>query len=309
MKNTQFTDRVDAVRAFSRFYTRKAGVLNEMLLSSNFALTEARVMYELNHRPQTTAKALATDLELDQAYVSRLIKKIEKLGYISRESSKTDRRSQIIELTSKGREEAAILDQKSVQLFGNLIKPLASEQQGELLAAMDRIRALLDQPDKVPAPYLLRPHRPGDMGWIVQCHGRLYSEEYGFDETFEALVAEIAAEFLKKYDKASECCWIAEMDGKNVGSAMVVRADTDTAKLRLVIVDPNARGYGIGHKLVEECLNFARRSGYKSMSLWTQSNLTAAIAIYKKHGFTLAEEEPHHSFGKDLVGQYWTRNL
>ncbi len=309
MKNGSFNNRVERVRAFSRFYTRKAGVLNEMLLDSNFALTEARVMYELNNRRSSSARELASDLDLDPAYLSRLLKKFEKQDYISRKTSETDRRSQIILLTKKGQQEADILNERSMTLFGNLIEPLDPSEQEELISAMDAIEDLLSPSDDQKSPFILRPHRPGDMGWIIEAHGRLYAHEYGWDNSFEALVAEIASDFLKNFDAACECCWIAERNGRNVGSAVIVREDHETAKLRLVIVDPAARGYGIGLRLVEECMNSARRFGYSQMSLWTNKNLTAAINIYKKLEFTLIEEEPHHSFGKDLVGQYWKRAL
>ena len=309
MTVSSFDKRVARVRAFSRFYTRKAGVLNEMLLDSNFALTEARVMYELNNRSSCSARELASDLDLDPAYVSRLLKKFEKKGYITREASETDRRSQVIRLTDNGQAEADILNERSMALFGDLIKPLAPHEQEELLGAMDTIEALLSPRDDQKAPFILRPHRSGDMGWIIEAHGRLYAQEYGWDDSFEALVAEIASGFLKNYDASCECCWIAELNGRNVGSAMIVREDEQTAKLRLVIVDPAARGYGIGLRLVEECMTSARRFGYSHMSLWTNKNLMAAINIYKKLGFELIEEEPHHSFGKDLIGQYWKRAL
>ncbi len=309
MKDGSFNSRVERVRAFSRFYTRKAGVLNEMLLDSNFALTEARVVYELNNRRSCSARELSSDLDLDPAYLSRLLKKFEKQGYISRKVSTTDRRSQIILLTDKGQQEADILNERSMILFGDLIKSLDPNEQEELISAMDAIEDLLTPTDDHKIPFIIRPHRPGDMGWIIEAHGRLYAQEYGWDDSFEALVAEIAADFLKNYDASVECCWIAELNGRNVGSAVIVREDHETAKLRLVIVDPAARGYGIGLKLVEECINSARRFGYSHMSLWTNKNLTAAINIYKKLGFSLIEEEPHHSFGKDLVGQYWKRAL
>lgn len=309
MTHSSFESRVARIRSFSRFYTRKAGVLNEMLLDSNFGLTEARVMYELNNRDQTTAKELASDLELDPAYISRLIKKIEKQGYITRTTSSKDKRSQNIVLTDKGQAEAKELNDRSVRLFSSLLDGMNLKNQEDLMAAMDRIEALLTSSAERASPYLLRPHRAGDMGWIIQAHGRLYAEEYGWDSTFEALVADIAAGFLNNFEATSDYCWIAELDGRTVGSALIVRENETTAKLRLVIVDPVARGYGIGQRLVEECMNSARHLGYSNMSLWTNKNLTAAIAIYKKLNFELIEEEPHHSFGKDLIGQYWKRAL
>lgn len=313
MTTTQ-EDRVSRVREFSRFYTRKAGVLNEMLLDSNFALTEARVMYELNNRTMPTAKELAADLDLDPAYISRLLKKIEKMGVIERRPSPHDRRQQMIMLTDKGREEAQMLENRSMKLFGKMIGDLAEEDQQALLEAMDQITFLLEQKDeKAEMPgkpaFVLRPHRPGDMGWIVSAHGRIYAEEYNWDDSFEAMVASIASDFLNNYKEGREFCWIAEKDGETIGSAVVVEEDQKTAKLRLVIVDPKARGLKAGLKLVEQCMRSAKDAGYEQMSLWTNANLTAAINIYKKLGFKLIEEEPHHSFGHDLVGQYWKRSL
>ncbi len=304
-----FDERVDAVRSFTRFYTRKTGVLHEMLLDSSFGLTEARVIYELANRQQISAKQLAVDLGLDPGYVSRVLKKFENRKLISRIISPQDRRQQLIVLTAKGHEEFNELNRRSAKLFGAMLKTLGADEQTRLLDAMNTIKCLLDETETAPAPYLLRPHQPGDMGWIIQIHGRFYGEEYGWDKTFEALVAKIASDFLTNFDPGSECCWIAEKDGCSVGSAMVVRADEQTAKLRLVIVDPRARGGGIGRRLVEECIRFARQAGYHRMTLWTQDNLRAAIAIYKKSGFQLVKEETHHSFGKDLVGQFWRLDL
>ena len=306
--------RVARVREFSRFYTRKAGVLNEMLLDSNFGLTEARVMYELNNRTNPTAKELATDLDLDPAYISRLLKKIEKMGVIERRPAPHDGRQQMITLTEKGREEAQMLENRSMKLFGKLIGELTEKDQISLLGAMDQITSLLDQEtvsqkDQDDPAFLLRPHRPGDLGWIVSAHGRIYAEEYGWDDSFEALVASIASDFLNNYKEGREFCWIAEKNGETIGSAVVVEEDEITAKLRLVIVDPKARGLKAGLKLVEQCMRSAKKAGYEQMSLWTNDNLTAAINIYKKLGFELIEEEPHHSFGHDLVGQYWKRSL
>lgn len=311
---TKQEDRITRVREFSRFYTRKAGVLNEMLLDSNFGLTEARVMYELNNRTMPTAKELATDLDLDPAYISRLLKKIEKMGVIERRPSPHDGRQQMIMLTEKGRQEAQMLENRSMKLFGKMIGELSEKDQHALLDAMDRITNLLDREQKTPdeqdaTSFTLRLHRPGDLGWIVSAHGRIYAEEFGWDDSFEALVASIASDFLKNYKEGREFCWIAEKDGETIGSAVVVEEDQKTAKLRLVIVDPKARGLKAGLKLVEQCMISAKEAGYEQMSLWTNANLTAAINIYKKLGFKMIEEEPHHSFGHDLVGQYWKRSL
>ncbi|OUR77199.1 MarR family transcriptional regulator [Alphaproteobacteria bacterium 46_93_T64] len=305
MPNSNIKNNVEAVRAFTRFYTKKAGVLNELLLESNFGLTEARILYELQTKDQTTAKNLGQELDLDPAYISRVLKKFEKSGLIARKPSSLDRRKQVIFLSDQGKREYKVLDDKSTQLFHDLISELDTENQGKLLSAMNEIRSLLEDDKSSSSSYLLRPHRPGDMGWIIQAHGRTYAEEYGWDETFEAMVAKIAAAFIENFDVKSDCCWIAEKSGQAIGSAVVVREDRETAKLRLVIVDPKARGLGVGVRLVEECINFSRRAGYLKMILWTNDNLYAAIAVYKKLGFKLIRQKPHHSFGKDLVGQIW----
>ncbi len=310
MTEVQNLNNVEAIRSFTRFYTKKAGVLNEQLLQSKFGLTEARILYELNARKKVSAKDLAEDLELDPAYVSRVFKKFEKSGYISRTPSIEDKRKYDIRLTIKGQAEFDILDHRSASLFNDLIGKLNDREQAQMLSAMGAIQDLLEKPETKPSPpYLLRPHRSGDMGWIIGAHGRIYTEEYGWDDTFEAMVAEIASNFLRNFDPKSECCWIAEQQGRQIGSAMVVRDNDETAKLRLVIVDPDARGLGVGLRLVEECINFSKRAGYSRMILWTNDNLYAAIAVYKKLGFVLEREEPHHSFGKDLVGQIWSLEL
>jgi len=306
---TDFDDAVNKVRGFTRFYTKKAGVLNELLLNSNYGLTEARILHELNALGQTTAKHLVAELELDPAYVSRVLKKFEKSGLVARTQSDKDKRLQVIALTDGGKNEYLALNEKSAQLFGSLLEDLNLLDRSKLLSAMDEIQALLGRHDENAQAYQLRSHRPGDMGWIIGAHGRLYSEEYGWDDTFEAMVAKIAAEFIENFDPKSECCWIAERAGRNIGSAMVVKENEATAKLRLVIVDPDARGLGVGVKLVAECINFSRQAGYSKMTLWTYDNLHAAIGIYKKLGFKLAGEEAHHSFGADLVGQYWQLDL
>lgn len=306
---SRFGDRIAAVRSFNRFYTHKIGVLHEQLLSSSFGLTEARILYELAERQKTSAKDLSSSLDLDAGYVSRVLKKFEKHKLLTRKTSPIDKRQHFIVLTKAGLEESDTLNTKSAQLFSDMLKQLSCDQQTRLGAAMSTIQDLLDENKTDPSPGLLRPHRPGDMGWILQIHGRLYHEQYGWDETFEALVAEILSTFLTCFDAKSDCCWIAEKDGLNVGSALVVRADETTAKLRLVIVDPIARCQGIGQRLVEKCIDFSQKAGYSKMTLWTQANLHAAVAIYKKLGFELIREEPHHSFGHDLTGQYWSLDI
>jgi len=309
MTAPDFDTRVAAVRAFTRFYTHKSGVLKERLLGSSFGLTEARILYELANRDDSSAKDLSSDLDLDAGYVSRVLKKFEKRNLIFRKPSPHDRRQQNIVLTANGHRQFSILNLKSAQSFAELLKKLKIQEQFQLITAMNTITTLLDDTLKAPSPFVMRPHRPGDMGWIVLSHGRFYAEEYGWDETFEALVAEIVSSFLANFDSSSDCCWIAEKDGCNVGSALVVRGDETTAKLRLVLVDPATQGCGIGIHLVKECIRFSKRAGYNQMTLWTQANLHAAVAMYKKLGFKLVKEEAHHSFGHDLLGQNWTLEL
>lgn len=309
MTEEYYSKNVEAIRSFTRFYTKKAGVLNEQLLQSKFGLTEARILYELSARQKVSAKDLAYDLELDPAYISRVFKKFEKLGYISRAASLEDKRKYDICLTKKGQAEYNILDRRSASLFNDLIQNINDGEQAKLLSAMNVIQNLLEKPETKLSPYLIRPHRSGDMGWIIGAHGSIYTAEYGWDDTFEAMVAEIASNFLRNFIPKSECCWIAEQEGRQIGSAMIVREDEEVAKLRLVIVDPSARGLGVGVRLVEECINFSKRAGYSKLILWTYDNLHAAIAVYKKLGFTLDGEELDHSFGKDLVGQIWSLDL
>ncbi|WP_169568259.1 bifunctional helix-turn-helix transcriptional regulator/GNAT family N-acetyltransferase [Sneathiella limimaris] len=309
MTGNTLASRSAYMRHFTRFYTQKAGVLNEVLLDSAYGLTEARLIYEMAVRQTCSAKELSADLELDPGYISRCLKKMQKLGLIQKSPACEDRRQMNITLTDRGQSEFNNLDQKSSALFGNLLKDLSDAQQATLLEAMGTIETLLKGSRSPSDPVIIRPHRPGDLGWIVSAHGRLYFEEYGWNTDFEAMVAEIAAEFLNNYKPGREICWIAERAGQNLGSAVVVEEDEKTAKLRLVILDRPARGTGIGKRLVEECLNFARSVGYERMNLWTNANLHAAIAIYEKLGFEKISEEPHHSYGKDLVGQFWTKDL
>lgn len=301
--------RIEAVRRFSRFYTRKVGVLHEGLLGSPFSLAEARVVYELAHHETTTANELCDELGLDAGYLSRILRGFEQRGLISKQPSPTDARQNLLTLTAEGQEAFARLNARSRHEVGDMLGTLSDPDQERLVDAMRVVEALLGNHPPRKVPYILRPPRPGDMGWVVARHGALYAEEYGWDETFEALVAEIAAAFVRDHDAARERCWIAEMDGRNVGSVFLVRKTDEVAKLRLLIVDPAARGLGIGNRLVDECLRFAKQAGYRRMTLWTNSILEAARHIYVKAGFALVESEPHHSFGKDLVSETWERDL
>jgi DNA-binding MarR family transcriptional regulator/N-acetylglutamate synthase-like GNAT family acetyltransferase len=303
--DTVLEARVAAVRRFTRFYTRKAGVLEEGILKSSFSLAEARVLYELAHGDGVTATALRHGLGLDAGYLSRILAAFEQRGFLARQPSSRDRRQHLLKLTAAGRRAFAPLDRRSQADFAAMLTPLAEADQARVTAAMQTIERLLEPGDEHIKPYLLRPPRPGDMGWVVSRHGALYAQEYGWDISFEALVAGIVAEFAPRFDSKYEACWIAERDGENVGCVFVVRHSDEVAKLRLLIVEPSARGLGIGERLTEECIRFARGAGYKSLSLWTNSILIAARRIYEKLGFMKVKEEAHHSFGHDLVGETW----
>ncbi|TPK38206.1 MarR family transcriptional regulator [Mesorhizobium sp. B2-5-4] len=300
---------IDAVRAFNRFYTRQIGLLDEGLLKSAFSLTEARVLYELAHRDGLTATDLARDLGLDAGYVSRLLKKFERLHLISRVTLVSDARQSSIALTPAGRNAFAPLNKDSHDQVAALLDRLPASEQDRLVNSMRTVQRLLDDSGEPKIPYLLRPLQVGDIGWIIRRQGMLYAQDYGWDETYEALVAEILANFVKSFDPKWERGWIAEREGEVVGSVFVVRKSDQVAKLRLLYVEPSARGLGIGKRLVDECIGFARARGYRTLTLWTNDILTAARHIYQAAGFKLIEEEPHHSFGKDLVGQNWDLEL
>lgn len=302
-------DRVAAVRRFNRFYTLKIGALAEGHSKSPFSLAEARVLYELANRDRPTAGELARDLGLDAGYLSRILAGFERRGQIVKEPSPADGRQSLLALTEAGRAAFAPLNDQTRRDIASMLAPLRAADQERLVAAMRTIEELLGAAPENRAPYLLRPHQPGDMGWVVSAHGALYAHEYGWDQTFEALVAEIVARFVRRYDPVRERCWIAEKDGANVGSAFVVRKSASVAKLRLLIVDPKARGLGIGRRLVEECVRFARQARYRKLTLWTNSILHAARHLYEEAGFTLVKSEPHRSFGHDLVGETWDLTL
>ncbi len=311
MSQTDLAAAVHAVRRFSRFYTRRIGVLQEGLLGGDLSLTEARVIYELAQSASSTAGQLGNDLGLDGGYLSRILRGFHERGLIDRRPSDTDGRQTMLSLTGAGRDVFAGLDASSQAEVGALLENLSGGEQRRLVAALETAEALLGggaRPEPR-VPYILRPHRPGDMGWVVHRHGFLYAEEYAWDEQFEALVAEIVAAFIRNFDPRHERCWIAERDGAVVGSVFVVRESDTVAKLRLLYVEPDARGLGIGRRLVEECIRFARQSGYRRLTLWTNDILTAARRIYQEAGFRLVAEERHHSFGHDLVGQNWDLDL
>lgn len=296
-------EKVEAVRRFDRFYTNRLGLLKPGYLKTQFPLTQARIIYELAQRDDLTASALIRTLDIDAGYLSRILSAFEKDGFIRKSPSKTDNRHRILKLTTRGRRAFSVLDERSNQKAATALQGLSPEGQQRLLQAMQTIESLFSAQPKSAMPYLLRPHRPGDIGWIIHRHGVLYAEEYGWDETFEALVADILARFIQQHDAKREYLWIAEQDGERVGSILVVDAGDNVAQLRILLVEPKARGRGIGKRLIDECLAFSKRAGYKKIKLWTQSILVEARRLYDNAGFTLVEEKPHHSFGHDLVAQ------
>jgi DNA-binding MarR family transcriptional regulator/GNAT superfamily N-acetyltransferase len=305
MQDKGLAQRIADVRRFSRFYTRQIGLLQEGLLRSRFSLTEGRVLYELAHRDRPTATALADDLGLDHGYLSRILRRFAEGGLIAKKRAPEDARQSLLSLTSKGQKAFAPLDRRSQEEVAAMLAGLAPGAQDRVVAAMASVENLLGKAGTQKPAYVLRAHRPGDMGWVVASNGALYAKEYGWDISYEALVAEIVAQFIKSYDPAREHCWIAEVDGEPVGSVFIVKASDEVAKLRLLIVAPQARGLGLGRALVAECIGFARARGYKTMTLWTQSILTGARKIYRDEGFRIVREEPHHSFGHDLIGETW----
>ncbi|MEE9210893.1 MAG: helix-turn-helix domain-containing GNAT family N-acetyltransferase [Kiloniellales bacterium] len=309
MADNDFPERVEAVRRFNRFYTKRIGVLHEGLLGSPFSLAEARVLYELASHGQTTATQLRQELGLDGGYLSRILRRFDRAGLVDGKRSKTDGRQRLLRLTEPGQEAFAALDSRSRNENGAMLGELPRADQRRLVAAMRVVEDILGAKSHQRVPYLIRPHQPGDMGWIVHRHGLLYAEEYGWDETFEALVARIVADFLDSFDPKAERCWIAEKDGAIVACVFLVKRSKRVARLRLLLVEPKARGLGIGARLVDECVRFARRAGYRKITLWTNSVLVTARHLYENAGFTLVEEQPHHSFGQDLMGQTWELDL
>ena len=304
---------VVAVRAFNRFYTQRIGVLRSGLLKSPFSLTELRVLYEIAHRDQPAASTLGKDLGIDPGYLSRILLSFEKKGLLARTSSLRDARQNLLSLTNEGRETFSALDARQSREIADLLGSLSPAQKANLVKSMQSVQHLLGgepQAGSEKAPYLLRLHQPGDMGWVVHRHGVLYSQEWGYDERFEALVAEICAHFIQHYDPRRERCWIAEKDGAIAGSVFLVKKSKTVAKLRLLLVEPSARGLGIGSRLVAECARFARQAGYRKITLWTQSELHAARHIYEEAGFRLAGKKRHDSWGRqNLVAETWELKL
>jgi len=309
-------ERNASLRQFNRFYTRRIGVLHEGLLDTKFSLAESRLLWELAHTPDTTATELARTLDLDMGYLSRLLRGFKERRLIKASRSKTDARQMRLSISATGRRAFAPLDRRSQDAASALLAPLSDTQQHELLAALARIETLLGAPARTQA-FMLRAHRPGDIGWVVSRHGAMYAQEYGWDMRFEAMVAQIAARFVEQFDAQREACWIAERDGQNIGCVFLVQGRDDstqsiepgTAQLRMLLVEPSARGLGLGLALVNECERFARQAGYKRIRLWTNSLLLAARGIYRKCGYRLLASEAHHSFGHDLVGEIWELEL
>lgn len=302
---TPATDRIAAVRRFNRFYTRQIGVLDEGLLDSPFSLTEVRVLYEIAHRRSPAAADLVRDLALDAGYVSRILRRFRRERLITAQLSSADARRSLLALTAKGRRTIQTLEARSTADIGRLLAPLAVADQRRCLLAMQTIEDVLGGSPATTRAVVLRSPEPGDLGWIVHRHGVLYAQEEGYDETFEALVATIVGEFGKSHDARNERCWIADRGGAIVGSVFLVRQSAEVAKLRLLFVEPSARGLGIGGQLIDACVRFARARRYRTLTLWTQSDLLPARRLYERAGFIKTAESAHHSFGRDLVAETW----
>ena len=296
-------NRIDAIRRFNRFYTRRIGALQPQYLSSPYSLPQARVLYELGQRGECTASELGTDLDLDLGYLSRLVQGLKRNGLVLGEAAKEDARRVRLTLTTQGRKAYKQLDARSRDEVGAMLAKMGASEQTRLVDALQAVEGVLEK--KKDGQVTLRAHRPGDMGWVIGAHGRIYAAEYGWDERFEALVAEIAAQFIHEFDRQRERCWIAELNGEPVGCVFLVKKSRTVAKLRLLIVEPKARGIGLGRRLVDECVAFAREKGYRKLVLWTQSNLVAARNIYKATGFKRVQRQVHQDFGVKLTGEYW----
>ncbi|HET7850554.1 MAG TPA: bifunctional helix-turn-helix transcriptional regulator/GNAT family N-acetyltransferase [Pseudolabrys sp.] len=310
--NSQRAQRIAAVRRFNRFYTRQIGVLRKGYLNSPYSLGEMRVLYEVAHGART-ATEIVRNLDLDAGYLSRVLRQFEKRGYIRRTASAEDARQSRLAMTQRGRKAFAPMDKGSQTLVGTMLDALDPAAQSRLVAAMVSIESLLNgkgRTEKESGPnYILREPKPGDFGWLVKRHAEIYAQEYGWTEPFEGLCAQIVADFVNNNDPKCERCWIAELDGENAGAVMIVRDSADVARLRLLLVEPHARGLGIGARLVDECVKFSRDAGYKKITLWTHSVLTAARRIYENAGFRLTASEARHTWSKDVVAEFWDLEL
>ncbi len=305
MAESNLQEDVALFRRFNRFYTKQIGLLAQGLLKTRFPLIQARVLYELAQQDQTTASALVAKLNIDPGYLSRILSTFEKEGLLRKNRSTSDSRQQILKLTKKKKKSFAELDERSGRVAEKMLLGLVEEDRHRLLHAMQTIETIFNTELKPPTPYLLRPHRPGDIGWIIHRHGVVYAEEYAFDETFEALVAEILVQFIRRQDPKRECLWIAEQAGERIGSVMIVDVGDQIAQLRLLLVEPKARGQSVGTRLIDECINFSRRNRYRKIKLWTQSNLLEARHLYAKAGFERVSVSSHKSFGQDLIAEFW----
>lgn len=309
MVENKLHEGVAVYRRFNRFYTKQIGLLAQSYLKTRFPLTQARILYELAQHEHSTAGDIISELNIDPGYLSRILSNFEKEGLLQKIRSKADSRQRILKLTALGKKSFAVLNERSSKEAEVLLLGLSGENRHRLLGAMQIIENILGKQPQTTMSYLLRSHEPGDIGWIIHRHGVVYSQEYGFDETFEALVAEILVQFIRKHDPKRERIWIAEQDGERVGSVMIVDAGDQVAQLRLLLVEPKARGRGIGKRLIDECIHVSRRLRYQKIKLWTQSNLMEARHLYAKAGFELVEESPHKSFGRDLIAEIWELQL
>lgn len=297
------------IRRFNRFYTRQLGFLDEHILQSQFSLTQGRIIYELANTENCTAARLKKELGLDAGQLSRMLRDFESRGLVAKKRDKDDGRQAFLSLTSKGKKEYDSLNSATDRQIFSLIADLTSDQQKQLVNAMEAIQTSLERDKPVDRSYILRSPRPGDYGWMIKKNAEIYADEYQWNEECEGLMAEIVANFIKNYDSQRERCWIAEKDGENIGCVFLGKKDDLTAQLRVLLVDPKARGLGLGKQLVSECTRFARQTGYKKITLWTQSVLTAARSIYENEGYKKIKSEPHHSFGQDLIGETWELEL
>jgi len=303
------TQRVDAVRRFNRFYTQNLGVLRPGWLDSAFSLTEARVLYEIKQRDGVTASNIARDLGLDAGYLSRILRGFHRNGLIRKNVSPDDGRQSLLSMTAHGRKAFDPLERRTERQVGALLGKLTASERNHLISAMRTIETIIVSEPKVESEIVLRPPRPGDFGWVIARHAELYAQEFGWADDFEGLCAQIVADFVSKYDAKYERCWIAKMDGQNVGSVFLVKDSEQIARLRLLLVDPVARGRGLGTRLTNECIRFARMRGYRSITLWTHKVLTVARHIYERAGFQLTSSEPRHSFDQNVISEHWDLTL